>query len=57
MPNVPAPALHKVLDAVEAEVLADDASLARFIPSRAPSPWLRRDDEWWPNPADVAGVP
>jgi hypothetical protein len=55
MPNVPASALHKVLDDVEAEVIADDAALARFIPPRAPSPWLRRDDEWWPDPG-YAGV-
>ena len=51
MPNVSAPALHQLLDEVEAEVLADDAALARFVPPRAPSPWLRRDEEWWPQPS------
>ncbi len=56
MPNVSAPALHKVLDDVEAEVVRDAPALARFIPARAPSPWLRRDDEWWPDPAGVTGV-
>lgn len=50
LPNVPAPALHQVLDAVEAEVLADDAALSRFVPPRAPSPWLHQDGEWWPKP-------
>lgn len=49
LPNVSAPALHQVLDEVEAEVLADDAALTRFVPPRAPSPWLQQDGEWWPK--------
>jgi hypothetical protein len=40
LPNVSASTLHRVLDEVEAEVLADDASLAEYVPARAPSPWL-----------------
>jgi hypothetical protein len=48
LPNVSAPALHEVLDAVENEVLAKDAGLRRFIPPRAPSPWIHQDGEWWP---------
>jgi len=38
-----------VLDAVEAEVLAEDAALSRFVPPRAPSRWLQQDGEWWPK--------
>jgi hypothetical protein len=49
MPNVPAPAVHELLDAVEAEVLADDPSFASFVPPRAPSPWIRERGEWWPK--------
>ncbi len=52
MPNVSAPALHELLDAVEAEVIANDSSLARFVPPRAPSPWLHENGEWWPKPDD-----
>jgi hypothetical protein len=50
LPNVPAQALHELLDAVEAEVLASDPDLARFVPPRAPSPWAY-DPEWgwWPK--------
>jgi hypothetical protein len=50
MPNVPAPAVHELLDAVEAEVLADDPSFASFVPPRAPSPWIHEGGEWWPKP-------
>jgi hypothetical protein len=50
MPNVPAPALHQLLDAVEAEVLASDPALKRFLLPRAPSPWLHEGGEWWPKP-------
>jgi hypothetical protein len=50
LPNVSAPKLHELLDAVEAEVLADDAALARFLPPRKPSPWLHENGEWWPKP-------
>jgi hypothetical protein len=49
MPHVHAPALHDLLDAVEKEVLADDESLKRFVPPRAPSPWVRENGEWWPK--------
>ena len=45
LPNVSAGALHQVLDAVEAEVLASDAALSRFMPPRAPSPWLQQNGE------------
>jgi hypothetical protein len=50
LPNVAAPALHQLLDAVQAEVLASDATLGRFVPPRAPSPWLFENGEWWPKP-------
>ena len=49
LPNVSAPALHELLDAVEAEVLAADPELGRFLPPRAPSPWVHTDGEWWPR--------
>lgn len=51
LPNVTAPALHKVLDALEAELLATDAALKRFVPPRAPSPWHYENGEWWPKRA------
>lgn len=50
LPHVSAPALHELLDDVEAEVLAKDAALSRYVPPRAPSPWLHQDGEWWPTP-------
>jgi hypothetical protein len=53
LPNVPAPAVHELLDAVEAEVLANDGALTRFVPPRAPSPWLHEDGEWWPKAPDL----
>ena len=49
LPNVSAPALHGLLDDVEAEVLSKDAALSRFVPEPEPTPWLRRNDEWWPK--------
>jgi hypothetical protein len=49
LPNVSAPALHQLLDAVEAEVLGKDAGLSRFLPPRAPSPWHQENGEWWPK--------
>ena len=49
LPNVTAPELHKVLDAVESEVLTAFPDLARFVPPREPSPWLHKDGEWWPS--------
>lgn len=51
LPNVSAAALHDLLDAVETDVLAADASLSRFVPPRAPSPWLYEDGVWWPKPS------
>jgi hypothetical protein len=53
LPNVSAPALHEVLDEVEAEVLTNDDSLRRFVPPRAPSPWLHENGEWWPKADDA----
>jgi hypothetical protein len=49
LPNVSAPALRELLDAVQAEVLASDPELARFVPPRAPSPWHHENGEWWPK--------
>ncbi|HEV7567195.1 MAG TPA: hypothetical protein VGO31_14695 [Microbacteriaceae bacterium] len=50
MPHVSAHAVHDVLDAVEAEVLADGRpELASFVPPRAPSPWIRERGQWWPK--------
>ena len=54
-PHVPASALHRLLDAVEAEVLTNDDSLRRFVPRRAPSPWLHENGKWWPKPAARSG--
>jgi hypothetical protein len=48
MPHAPASDLHALVDAVEAEALSVRPELARFIPPRAPSPWRRDDDGWWP---------
>jgi hypothetical protein len=36
LPNVPAPALHELLDGVEAEILGDRPELGRFVPPRSP---------------------
>jgi hypothetical protein len=55
LPNVYAPGLHALLDAVEAEVLGDRPELAEFVPPRAPSPWIHERDEWWPKPEDGEG--
>jgi hypothetical protein len=49
LPHVSAAALHQLLDAVEAEVLAKDPALSRYVPARAPSPWLYQNGEWWPK--------
>ena len=51
LPNVSAPALHGLLDAVEAEVLASDPDLTQFVLPRAPSPWHHESGEWSPKPA------
>ena len=50
LPNVSAPALHELLDAVEAEVLADAPELGSFVPPREPAPWTYGKGEWWPKP-------
>lgn len=52
LPHVSAAALHQLLDAVEADVLSQDATLRGFVPARAPSPWIHQDGEWWPKPDD-----
>jgi hypothetical protein len=52
LPNVPAHAVHELIDRVEAGVVARDSELARFIPTREPSPWLGAEygeDRWWPK--------
>lgn len=49
LPHVSAPELHRLLDAVEAEVLTNDESLSDYVPLRAPSPWLQQDGEWSPK--------
>jgi hypothetical protein len=52
LPNVPAQAVHELVDRVEATVMARDSGLRRFIPAREPSPWLGEDsgdDRWWPR--------
>ena len=52
LPNVPAHAVHELVDRVEATVLARDYGLRRFIPPRQPSPWLGDEsgkDRWWPR--------
>jgi hypothetical protein len=50
LPNVSAPALHQLLDAVETEVVGKEPTLSRFLPPRAPSPWHQEKGEWWPKP-------
>ena len=52
-PHASAPALHDVLDAVEAEAVSITPSLRDYVPARAPSPWLRERDEWWPKPMEA----
>jgi hypothetical protein len=51
-PNVAAPEVHAVLDAVERLVTTRDPALAAFVPPRAPSRWAETDGESWPVPAD-----
>jgi hypothetical protein len=51
LPNVYAPQVHALVDAVEAEVLEAFPQLARFVPPRAASPWIAGNDGWWPLPA------
>ena len=50
LPHVSAPALRELLDAVEAEVLAADPTLASYVPPRERSTWQYADGEWWPRP-------
>jgi hypothetical protein len=50
LPHAPSAELHRILDAVEAEVLAAKPELRRFLPPRAPSHWVQVDGEWWPTP-------
>lgn len=55
LPNVPAHAIHKLVDRVEEVVLAQDPRFKRFVPERQPSPWLGQDagrDRWWPRALD-----
>ena len=52
LPNVSAPAVHELIDAVETEVLTADTRLSEFVPPRAPSPWLHVNGQWWPAPDD-----
>ena len=40
---------------VEAEKLTNDDSLRRFVPRRAPSPWLHENGKWWPKPQPADG--
>ncbi|MBA3427581.1 MAG: hypothetical protein H0U07_03285 [Actinobacteria bacterium] len=53
LPHVSAPALHELLDAVEAEVLGRDATLSKYVPPRVASPWLHKNGEWWPTATAV----
>jgi hypothetical protein len=50
LPNVTAFAVHELLDRVEEHEVAEDPSLAGFVPQRAPSPWIFENGEWWPKP-------
>jgi hypothetical protein len=49
LPNVSAFSLHDLIDAVEAEALASDDSVGRFVPPRTPSPWVQDEYGWWPK--------
>jgi hypothetical protein len=49
LPNVPSAVVRELLDAVEAEVLASDPDMARFVPPRVESAWGHEDGEWWPK--------
>jgi hypothetical protein len=49
-PHVTAPAVHQLLDSVEADVLSKDASLSAYVLPRPPSPWINEKGEWWPRP-------
>ncbi len=45
-PNVPATAVHELIDRVEARVLSDHPYLADYIPPRSPSAWFYHHDGW-----------
>jgi hypothetical protein len=52
LPNVPAEAVHSLVDQVEAAVIGRAPELRGFVPPRQPSPWLGEDygrDRWWPR--------
>lgn len=56
LPNIPAHAIHELVDRVEETVLARDPGFRRFVPVRQPSRWLGEDagaDRWWPGPRDT----
>jgi hypothetical protein len=53
LPNVPAHAVHGLVDRIEAHVVELDPSWGRFIPARQQSPWLGTEygkDRWEPKP-------
>jgi hypothetical protein len=54
-PNVPAAAVHALLDRVYARVLNDYPELAEFIPPSSPSPWIDNPerDGWEPRPPEA----
>jgi hypothetical protein len=52
LPNVPASAVHDLVDVIEADVCSQDADFRRFVPPRAHSPWHHQNGEWWPLPPD-----
>jgi hypothetical protein len=52
MPQLTAFELHDLLDAVEADVLAKDTTLGRFLEPRLPSPWVEDEFGWWPKPEE-----
>jgi len=55
LPNVPAHAVHELVDRVEATIVAKDPGFRRFIPPRQPSPWMGEvygKDRWWPKPVE-----
>jgi hypothetical protein len=56
LPHVATPAVYDLLNAAEAEALSKDAALSRFLPPRAPSPWVCENGEWWPNAAAISAA-
>ena len=53
-PNVPAAAVHELLDRVHARVLTDYPDLAEFVPPPSPTPWIDHPERngWEPRPPD-----